>query len=567
MNGLTSTNVPIHRLRALPNQKLNGITSDGAQLYLQESLRLFVGVEPHIALSRQLFMSSSGMLLRDARVEFWLDADAFASHDRRKVLSTHIAMPTGAEEKGSLVIDYRSALVAGCDKLDYGWPSEIIAALDELSQLREDGLVAIELPHNNPRYCEELAKICGIYKSRACDTAEPRQPTLRPLYTPFRKQIEGLSSSDRHTLLLHNGYQPIRDWFKMYVLHRSKLPLGKPHAVTAFPNLITAELKLIHARYLEQVWEEKTFNQLKGGIKAAFVVLNESTVFAFIRFEKPLKIDVATALSDRTKMQISSTVVNPDSDDDEGNQRLKHFSGTGLLVPNRMGVKADFTLSLTKCSPALYLAATPFDTKSLRWGGSEASIIEDRSLAEKEISAVSGLCCSDPGNPHRRFQRIFIAENLADEQPEPWLRNIVKCPQAKIDESIKTVLQKMEANGRKLNPEQESILKNVQFSQHSTDVIREPPGCGKTTLIAAIAEHIIRCSDDIGILMCAPSNGNTQRMWEAATEMISVKEPRLANTTNDYAPQRVYRAHLEEEYLFVREDILGKDIKVAKIVT
>jgi energy-coupling factor transporter ATP-binding protein EcfA2 len=561
MNGLTPSGIPVSHLQTLPNQKLEGTAEDGIEPYLEESLRLFVGYEPHVVLSRQVFMSSSGMLLRDARVEFWLDAPAFGPNKRRKILCTHIRPSNQASQKATLTINYQSALVAGCDNLDSGWPPEIIAALDELSQLREDGIVAVDLPHSTPEYCEELVKVCQTYEKRARDNTEPRQPNLRPLFLPCQDHLEGLSSDYSRNLLLQTGYQPIRDWSSMNNLHRKKLPLGKPHAVNAFPNLITAESKLIHARYLDQIWEEKMFNLLNGEIKAAFAVLDEVTVLAFVRFEKPPKIDVATVLSDRTKVEITSSIADPDICDEEGSQRIQPFSGTGLLVPNRMGVKADFTVSLTSRTPALYLAATPFDAKMLRWGAAKASVIEDRSLAEREIKGVSGLCCPDSTNPHRRFQRIFLAENLAAEKPEAWLRDVVKCPQEKINQSIKTVLQKMESNGRKLNAEQESILKNVQLSQHSTDVIRGPPGCGKTTLIAAIAEHLIRCSEDIGIFMCAPSNGNTQRMWEAATEVISVKKPILSNDTNDYAPQRVYRAHLEEEYLFERSDKLGKDIK------
>lgn len=64
----------------------------------------------------------------------------------------------------------------------------------------------------------------------------------------------------------------------------------------------------------------------------------------------------------------------------------------------------------------------------------------------------------------------------------------------------------------------------------------------------------IRCPG-VGMLLCAPSNGNTGRIYDAVSAWMARSKHELDRDTQK--PQRVYRVHLEEEYLLKDYDHFG----------
>lgn len=78
-----------------------------------------------------------------------------------------------------------------------------------------------------------------------------------------------------------------------------------------------------------------------------------------------------------------------------------------------------------------------------------------------------------------------------------------------------------------------------------------PPGTGKSTIIAALTDRYVRCPG-IGVLLWAPSDGNTRKVYEAADSWT-----KLSNLDSRCAPQRIFRIHFEEAYLPKSHDLLG----------
>lgn len=299
----------------------------------------------------------------------------------------------------------------------------------------------------------------------------------------------------------------------------------------------------------------------------SFAVLSKKVVLAFVRYKSRKELNANVALNDRMEIEITSFIdvavdVAVDSDGNEVTKSQQatgkfttmkeEFAVSGMLVANRTDVEADFVVMLKKRNASLYKAANKM--KELRsWRDSTVSIVENRSLVKKQIEAVSTLCNAQ--SRHHRFHDILLGEDLGTKIPTHWLRDVVGDQQI-IENALKVILDKTRRMGRPLNSGQESILRNVQFNY--TDIIRGPPGCGKTTLIAAVAEFLVRCSDKIGLFLCAPSNGNTQRIHDAACEMFGSSPSIVTNATRAKHPQRVFRKHLEEDALLRAHDFLGK---------
>lgn len=95
--------------------------------------------------------------------------------------------------------------------------------------------------------------------------------------------------------------------------------------------------------------------------------------------------------------------------------------------------------------------------------------------------------------------------------------------------------------GKKPNAEQAEILRHAGVTRAGFKCILGPPGTGKTTAIAALTEIYARCPD-VGVLLCAPSNGNTGRIYDAVSSWIALSQGELDRNTQK--PQPVYNVHL-----------------------
>ncbi|KPI37207.1 ATP-dependent helicase upf1 [Cyphellophora attinorum] len=505
-------------LSSIPNGEIHGVTEDGVALAMTEHLYLSGDYLPHISLSRTIIMQSSGQLIRDAKAEFWFEGKNSSGAERKVIDAEIVERDNGGVKMLCLKVNYENSLVAGADNTAYTWPEQFKQYVDELSLLRGSGIVFIPLPSKQDKYLKTLKRELLDYKNHAPFS------TLRPFYSPSEQEVTDalMESPEAASKLLERGLWPISSWASMNELHQHMLRPSKMRTSNTFASLEAAEVILNNANYLENLWEETIIEKLSGGTEVAFAVLSKKVVLAFVRYKDRKELNANIALNDRMSIEIASFItVTVDSD---GNIVTKSqaatgqyetieipFSVNGKLSANRTEVEADFELTLTKRNAQL--------------------IIENRSQVKKQIEAVSRLCAR--GSRHYAFHDILLGEDLSADAAQSWLLKIVG-DQSIIDNALKDVIEKARRLGRPLNSGQESILRNVQYSHHRLNIVRGPPGCGKTTLIAAAAEFLVRCSKDIGIFL-----------------------PSLVNGFPMKRPQRVYRKHLEEETLLRFHDLHG----------
>jgi hypothetical protein len=538
-------------LSVIPRGEAIGTTADGVPIAITESLELFSDHVPHIALTRTITMRTNGATIRDCRAEFWFEGSTLWGSPRRVLDVKIIDHAIGRENRRCLMIEYENAVVGGADNIDAGWPTEFRSWVSELVELRCKHCVIIPLPDQHPDYIKTLQTKIGDYQK--FEQGQTLRPFFRIKDSPgLESETESDGTSEKKPRV---EVVPVTSWESMSELHeQGPLKFPKLSARNVFPDLTTAEIVMCNGRFLDHKWEEKLFDRLAGAAQVALVLLDKTTALAFVRYKKPLPADLKNVLSDRTRIEIATAQAGYC-------ESRSLCEGSGSIVANRLDIKAEFVALLKKRQARhLFMLATPVRSGGPVWREASVSIVQDRSLAQREINAIQTLCSA--GSLHARFQKIFLAENLGDPLPQNWLVDDLGCTQRKIDLSLQAIIQKMEGMGRKLNPEQESILRNVQSSHNFVDVVRGPPGCGKTTLMAAIAEMIIRCSSQLGILMCAPSNGNTQRIWQAVTDILLIKPSVVEEGgLRPTVPQRVYRAHLEEDHFINAHDIQGKRVE------
>jgi len=103
----------------------------------------------------------------------------------------------------------------------------------------------------------------------------------------------------------------------------------------------------------------------------------------------------------------------------------------------------------------------------------------------------------------------------------------------------------MSAAGKPLNQEQMNILSNAPFSQAGFKLIRGPPGCGKTTLIAMLAQLYLG-APGVAVMVLAGSNGSTDRSFESLDQWIRKDQ----SLDPSLWPLRIHKKHVELAHFF-----------------
>ena len=245
-------------LSSIPSDQY-GVTEEGVALRLVETLYLSGGHLPHISLSRTISMQASGQIIRDAKVEFWLEGKTQTGSERKITDVELVEHEVDNNKRLCLKVGYENALVAGADNLVYTWPEDFKVYIDELLQLRGSGTVYITLPSTNKRYVNELKSKIEEYQNHA-----PFQ-TLRPFYDPSEEAISSALevSLDRASKLLAKGVYAVTAWQAMTALH-SKKKLGVPAvpATNTFSSLDHANIVLANGVFPENLWEKSIVEQL-----------------------------------------------------------------------------------------------------------------------------------------------------------------------------------------------------------------------------------------------------------------------------------------------------------------
>jgi AAA domain len=102
------------------------------------------------------------------------------------------------------------------------------------------------------------------------------------------------------------------------------------------------------------------------------------------------------------------------------------------------------------------------------------------------------------------------------------------------------IINRMFAAGKPLNQEQMSILSGAPYSRAGFKLIRGPPGCGKTTLIAMLAQLYLG-APGVAVMVLAGSNGSTDRSFESLDGWIRKDQ----NLDQSLWPLRIHKKHVE----------------------
>jgi ABC-type iron transport system FetAB ATPase subunit len=84
---------------------------------------------------------------------------------------------------------------------------------------------------------------------------------------------------------------------------------------------------------------------------------------------------------------------------------------------------------------------------------------------------------------------------------------------------IAEIVERVYAAGKPPYQELKDMLLNAPFARSSFKMIKGPPVCGKTTVIAMLVQLCLR-APSVGVVVLAGSNGSTGRLLEILTKRI-----------------------------------------------
>ena len=116
--------------------------------------------------------------------------------------------------------------------------------------------------------------------------------------------------------------------------------------------------------------------------------------------------------------------------------------------------------------------------------------------------------------------------------------------QVDIDRTFRSMVQKAAGKGFTPNPEQMAILEDLGHCCHGLSLWRGPPGTDKTTTAAMVAEAYLQVHPDIGVLVCAPSNGAVNRVSSCFRAWMAVSDDK----NHRLEPLQAHRKYHEQDY-------------------
>jgi hypothetical protein len=498
------------------------IVQRSSNIITQDKPAIHTGNEPHITLNRLVIDKKTGKVLRNACAEFYLEG---RSLDGRTRSMWGLLIKT-VEGEAVLGLAYSAAVVSGVDNIPDEWPDDVREMVAEMVEIRND--CALPVIPLSARTAADVRCIQSLI-----DELQDMKPGR--LLASFRDK---------------NG-ETVTEWDDLKFHHRAK-DLPQSRIKYCFPSLEVAAIKLCAGRYLEHNWQETVVASLSGGTNVSFVVIGVGLVLAFVNYRDRKQIKKKAQLDDHMTIQILFEVDDSEEESEDGYPRKKAIKVKGKLASNRIGLESDFSVLLEKPSKAVFKCASKYGDQPV-FIPAQVKIEENSRLAELEVKAVHTLC-QEGDNPHAEFQEMLLAEDAARAEPRNFLVEDVGCSPHEISSITQNVIGKLVRAGKPPNAEQADILRNAGVVRAKFKCILGPPGTGKTTTIAALTEIYVRCPG-VGILLCAPSNGNTGRIYDAVSAWMARSRHELDRDTQK--PQRVYRVHLEEEYLLKNHDHLG----------
>lgn len=321
-----------------------------------------------------------------------------------------------------------------------------------------------------------------------------------------------------------------------------------------FSSIEEALVKLSLARFVEQKWEEKMFQELcKGDFDAAFFLLGPNTAIACVKRKDPTIFIDQNAVWDEHMnivLKFEDEIENSWSDPYDSDDTYSTIRVTGHVVSNRTSIDCEIVVLLNWFPTQLFKFATSLHQPANFIRLSELSIEVNDNPAKSQVQALNAFFSREKPD-FAKWWPMLLAETGSKTHRVNFLQQ-AGWTKPGFDEVLGKITEGMRAVGKPLNQEQQKILSNAPFSRAGFKLIRGPPGCGKTTLIAMLAQLYLG-APGLGVMVLAGSNGSTDRSYETLDKWMR-KDQCL---DGHLWPLRVHKQYIEYKHFMSVLDTLG----------
>lgn len=523
--------------RTASGQAVNLPTASSSQSYANQKVRSGIVVieyvklhkepNPHLQLKCIVRNSLTGEDVRHATAEFWLEGRDTSGKSRRLWDSSLVNNNNGQSSEDdlfqsdmtSLRFRYTGAVVSGVDEIPEGWPADVEDSIKRLAVHRKDGIAIVP-----------LAKLARDSPQNVLKYLQRYIPGR--LWEPYiaKKSWDELDSlyGDQGTLQITSSVQ-------------------QHDPLCHFSSIEEASVKLGVARYVEQKWQEKMFEELcKGDFDAAFFLLGPNTAIACLRRKDPaIFIDPNAVWDDHMNviLKFDDEVENcwEDPKNPKGYEKTTRL--VGKVVSNQTSVDCEIVvllenipIDITKFARLLQQPPRFIDLSNVY------TQVNDKP-AKDQVESLHDLFDRNKSKC-KKWWPMLLAENGSSALRSNFLHQVGWTPQG-FNQAFRKITEKMRAAGKALNQEQTHILAEAPFSRAGFKLIRGPPGCGKTTLIATLAQLYLG-APGVAIMVLAGSNGSTDRSFESLDKWMRKDQ----DLDESLWPLRIHKKYVEVSHFF-----------------
>jgi hypothetical protein len=271
---------------------------------------------------------------------------------------------------------------------------------------------------------------------------------------------------------------------------------------------------------MEHKWEcEVAKDRSQGDFEAALICVADNVIIAYVKRSFEGRTLDKAAFDEHRTIVLKLKGCYEDENEEENYDRDIEVSGQ--LTSNHL-LNCELVILLKKVGKTFRRRSTRIgERKKFLAVYLKIEVIDK--LAKENVRAVNE--CYDRFHPvYKRFWPALLAESPEPLKAENFVAGTMGMEQATFDDTVQAVIVKMTKNGTPPNPEQGEILRSCHVSFARLRVMWGSPGTGKTFLATKLAEIFLGCPNT-GVAIFAPSNGSTDRIFDAVQAWLKGKVP------------------------------------------